>query len=184
MLQTFITIVVIVSVLVLWVISTQRRLVILDENISSAMYQVGVQMSSRFDTLPALLDLTKGYVGLESVTLMEIINSRRSAITVKLTPDDVLYQEEIISEALGRIAMVTQQYPELKETQTYIKTMDALHTVETTVRTSRLIYNDSVTKFNREIRMFPVSMIAGILGYRQREYFVEQEGRADIPRMK
>ncbi len=184
MLQTFITIVVVVSVLVLWGISTQHRLVMLDENISSAMYQVGVQMSSSFDTLSALLDLSKGYVGYESVTLMETINSRRSTTTAKLTPNDVLCQEGIISEVLGRIAMAAEQYPELKETQAYIKMMDALHTIETTVRTSRLIYNDCVTKLNREIRMFPVSMIAGILGFRQREYLVELEGRADIPRMK
>jgi LemA protein len=105
-------------------------------------------------------------------------------ITAKSTPDDVLRQEGIISEALGRIAMVTEKYPELKANQTYIKTMDAVETFENMVRTSRLIYNDSVTKLNREIRMFPVSMIAGMLGFQQREYLVEQEDKADMPSMK
>jgi len=52
------------------------------------------------------------------------------------------------------------------------------------VRTSRLIYNDSVTKLNREIRMFPVSAIAGMLGFGQREYLVEQADKADMPSMK
>lgn len=183
MLQTFITIIVIVAVIVLWAISTQRRLVMLDENISSTMYQVGVQMSSRFDILLALLDLTKDYMRHESGKLMKIINSRRSIITANLTPEDVLCQEGIISDAMSRVAIITEQYPELKENQTYSKAMDALQTLETMVRTSRLIYNDSVAKLNREIRMFPVSMIAGILGFRQREYLVEQEGKADIPRL-
>ncbi len=184
MLPTFIAIIAIAAVIVLWVIATQRKLVVLDENISNAMSQIGVQLSSRFDALTALLDLTKGYAKHESETLLETIKSRRSVITAKSTPDDVTRQEGIISEALGRIAMVTEQYPELKANQTYIKTMDAVQTFENMVRTSRLIYNDSVTKLNREIRMFPVSMIAWMLGFRQRDYLEEQAAKADMPSMK
>lgn len=184
MFTTFIAIAAIVAVIVLWVISTQRKLVILDENISNAMSQIGVQLSSRFDALTALLDLTKGYAKHESETLIETIKSRRSVITAKSTPDDVLRQEGIISEALGRISMVTEQYPELKANESYMKTMDAVQTFENMVRTSRLIYNDSVTKLNREIRMFPVSVIAGMLGFHQRDYLEEQAAKADMPSMK
>ena len=184
MLPTLIAIIAILVLIILWVISTQRRLVVLDENISNAMSQIGVQLSSRFDALTALLDLTKGYAKHESETLIETIKSRRSVITAKSTPDDVLRQEGVISEALGRIAMVTEQYPELKANQTYMKTMDAVQTFENMVRTSRLIYNDSVTKLNREIRMFPAYMIARMLGFRQRDYLEEQAAKADIPSMK
>ncbi|MGI5906766.1 MAG: LemA family protein [Candidatus Pararuminococcus gallinarum] len=184
MLPFFIVIIAIIAITILWIISTQRRLVVLDENISNAMSQIGVQLSSRFDALTALLDLTKGYAKHESETLIETIKSRRSVITAKSTPDDVLRQEGIITEALGKIAMVTEQYPELKADQTYIKTMDAVQTFENMVRTSRLIYNDSVTKLNREIRMFPVSLIAGMLGFQQREYLEEQASKADMPSMK
>ncbi|MDD4834124.1 MAG: LemA family protein [Lutispora sp.] len=174
MLPTLVAIIAILALIILGVISTQRRLVVLDENISNAMSQIGVQLSSRFDALSALLDLTKGYAKHESETLIETIKSRRSLITAKSTPDDVLRQEGVISEALGRIAIVTEQYPELKANQNYIKTMDAVETFENMVRTSRLIYNDSVTKLNREIRMFPVSMIAGMLGFQQKKYLEEQ----------
>ena len=179
MLPTYITIIVIVSVVILWIVYTQRRLVVLDENISNAMSQIGVQLSSCFDALTALLDLTKSYAKDESETLIETIKSRRSMIIAKSIPDDVLHQEGIICEALGRIAMVTEQYPELKANQTYIKAMDAVESFENMVRTSRLIYNDSVTKLNREIRMFPVSMIAGMLGFRKKDYLKEQAGNAD-----
>ena len=103
MLPTFITIAVIAAVIVLWIISTQRRLVVLDENISNAMSQIGVQLSSRFDALTALLDLTKGYAKHESETLIQTIKSRRSVITAKSTPDDVMRQEGVIAEALGMI---------------------------------------------------------------------------------
>lgn len=184
MLPTLIAIIAIAAVIVLWIISTQRKLVVLDENINNAMSQIGVQLSSRFDALTALLDLTKGYAKHESETLIETIKSRRSVITAKSTPDDVLHQEGVISEALGRIAMVAEQYPELKADQTYIKTMDAVQTFENMVRTSRLIYNDSVTKLNRAIRMFPVSMIAGMLGFQQRDYLEEQAAKVDMPSMK
>lgn len=184
MLQTFLAIAAVVAVIALWTISTQRKLVVLDENISNAMSQIGVQLSSRFDALTALLDLTKGYAKHESETLIETIKSRRSVITAKSTPDDVVHQEGIISEALGRIAMVTEQYPELKADKTYMKTMDAVQTFENMVRTSRLIYNDSVTKLNREIRMFPVSMIANMLGFQQRNYLEEQAAKIDMPSMK
>lgn len=184
MLPTLITIGVIAVTIFLWAMSTQRSLVVLDENINNAMSQIGVQLSSRFDALTALLDLTKGYAKHESETLIETIKSRRSVITAKSTPDDVLRQEGIISEALGRIAMVSEQYPELKADANYKKTMDAVETFENMVRTSRLVYNDSVTKLNRAIRMFPVSMIAGMLGFHKREYLEEQAGKADMPSMK
>ena len=182
------TILIIIALLVVllagWVMSTQRRLVVMDENINNAMSQIGVQLSSRFDALTALLDLAKGYAAHESQTLIETIRSRRSVITAKSTPQDVLQQEGVISEALGRISMVAERYPELKADKGYAKCMDAVDSYEKMVRTSRLIYNDSVTKLNREIRMFPVSLIAGMLGFRQRDYLEAREDKADMPSMK
>lgn len=182
------TILIIIALLVVllagWVMSTQRRLVVMDENINNAMSQIGVQLSSRFDALTALLDLAKGYAAHESQTLIETIKSRRSVITTKSTPQDVLQQEGVISEALGRISMVAERYPELKADKGYAKCMDAVDSYEKMVRTSRLIYNDSVTKLNREIRMFPVSLIAGMLGFRQRDYLEAREDKADMPSMK
>ena len=177
-------IVVIITAIVIWGMKTQRRLVVLDENINNAMSQIGVQLSSRFDALTALLDLTKGYAQHESQTLIETIKSRRSVITATSTPNDIMKQEGVITEALGRIAMVSEQYPELKANANYLKTMEDINTYETMVRTSRAIYNDCVTKFNRQIRMFPTSMIAGMLGFSLRNYLEEQAEKSDMPSMK
>ncbi|MEG3029358.1 MAG: LemA family protein [Oscillospiraceae bacterium] len=184
MLIALIVLAVILVIVVAWFMSTQRSLVVLDENINNAMSQIGVQLSSRFDALTSLLDLTKGYAKHESETLIETIKSRRSVITAKSSPDEVVRQEGIIQEALGRIAMVSEQYPELKANENYMKTMDAVNSYENMVRTSRLVYNDSVTKLNRSIRMFPVSLIAGMLGFVQRDYLEEQASKADMPSMK
>ena len=166
-------VVVVVMLLILWVISCQRKLAVMDENINSAMAQIGVQISSRFDALTALLDLTKGYAANESQTLIEFVKSRRSVIVASSTPEDVLRQESIIFEALDSISMVVEQYPELKANENYTKCMNAVDSYEKMVRTSRLIYNDSVTKLNRELRMFPTSLLAGVFGFRQREYLEE-----------
>ncbi len=170
MMPTLIVILVITVIIALWVFSAQRRLVMMDENINNAMSQIGVQLSNRFDALHALLDLTHECGWRECVTLIETINSSRSMITAKSTPDNVLAQEGIISEALAKMALVTEQYPELKDNPMYIKTMDAVQIYEKLIRNSRLIYNDSVIKLNREIRVFPVSIIARMLGIVKRDY--------------
>lgn len=181
--ELFIIIALIAVLLVIWVISTQRRLVVMDENVNNAMSQIGVQLSSRFDALTALLDLTKAYAAHESQALIETIKSRRSVITAKSTPEEVLKQEGVIGEALGRISMVAERYPELKADRSYAKCMDAVDSYEKMVRTSRLIYNDSVTKLNRAIRMVPASLIAGLLGFRQRDYLETVEEKASMPNM-
>lgn len=174
MLPMFITIIVLLAAVILWAISTQRKLVVLDENTRSAMSQIGVQLSGRFDSLRALLDLSKGYAGQESELLIESIKSGRSVITAKSTPDDVMHQELIISYALSQTSLIEQQYPALKADPNYVKAMDAVETFESMVRTSRLLYNDSITKRNRQIRMFPTCIIAGILGFPKGAYLEER----------
>jgi len=109
-------------------IQTQRRLVMLDENVKNAMSQIGAQLSSRLDALTALVEVTRDYARPEGEALLEAVNAKRSLITAKSTPDDVRRQEEIISETLGRITKLTEQYPGLKDDQTYIKTMVAVQT--------------------------------------------------------
>ena len=79
---------------------------------------------------------------------------------------------------------VAESYPELKANENYIKTMDSVNEYEKTVRQSRLIYNDSVTKLNRAIRMFPTSIAAGILNIKSRDYLEADDRKADMPNMK
>ncbi len=182
--MAIIIIVLLAAIIGIWIISTQRKLVVMDENINNAMQQIGVQLSSRFDALTALLDLAKGYAVHESQTLIETIKSRRSVITAKSTPDEVLKQEGILSEALGRIAAVAEAYPELKANENYLYTMNSVQSYEKMVRSSRLIYNDNVTKINRILRMFPTNLIGNMLGFKQRDYLEVKEEKSDMPSMK
>jgi len=174
----------IIAIAILWAISVQRRLAVMDEEINNAMNQIGVQVSARFDALIARVELAKGYDAHESQTLIETINARRSAITATSTPNDVLKQENVISEALACISMVEKQCPEMKVNENYARTMNAVDSYEKMVRTSRLIYNDSVTKLNRELRMFPASLLGRMFGFRRRDYLEAAEGKADTPGME
>ncbi len=179
----FAIVIALIVIIVLWVISVQRSLVNYDENVNNAMSQIGVQLSTRWDALTALLDLTKGYAEYEYKAITDTIKLRRT-ITRDSSPQEVVEQETIITDALSRIMAIAESYPELKADQTYITTMESVNLYENMVRTSRQIYNDSVTKLNRAIRMFPTSLIAGPLGFAQRVYLEAVESKADMPDMR
>lgn len=174
---------VIVVLIVLWFISVQRKLVAMDENVNNAMSQIGVQLSSRWDALTALLDITKGYAEHEYKTLSDTVKMRRP-ITATSTAAQAKEQDNIITEALTHIMAVAENYPDLKANENYAKLMDSTNEYENMVRKSRLVYNDSVTKLNREIRMFPTSIAAGMLNISKRDYLEEDLRKADMPSMK
>ncbi len=90
----------------------------------------------------------------------------------------VLGGRHVIKEVLKKIIAVAESYPDLKTDKTYIKSMAAVKQYENMLHTSRLIYNNSVTKLNRAIRIFPLSMLAGILGYSKRSYLEEGDDRS------
>ena len=171
------------AIVVIWFISAQRKLVVMDENINNAMSQIGVQMSSRWDALTALLDLTKGYAKHEYEALTETVKQRR-AVTGQSSAKEVNQQENILTEAMGKIMAVAESYPDLKANENYLKTMDSVNQYENMVRQSRLIYNDSVTKLNRGVRMFPLSIAAGILGFGKRDYLEEEQDKTKMPDMR
>ena len=180
MIPTIIVIAVIILI-VLWFISVQRKLVTMDENVNNAMSQIGVQLSSRWDALTALLDITKGYAEHEYKTLSDTIKMRRVGTT---SAKEVQAQENIITETLGKIMAVAESYPQLKADTNYLKLMDSTNAYEEMVRKSRLIYNDTVTKLNREVRMFPTSIAASLLRINMRDYLEEESQKADMPSMK
>ena len=171
---------VVLVIIILWFISAQRKLVAMDENINNAMGQIGVQLSSRWDALTALLDLTKGYADHEYKTISDTIKMRTS-INSNSSAAEVNKQENMLTEAMGKIMAVAESYPELKANENYIKTMDSVNEYEKMVRQSRLIYNDSVTKLNRT---FPTSIAAGMLHITSRDYLEASEQKADMPDMK
>ena len=173
----------IVVLIVLWFISVQRMLVSLDENVNNAMSQIGVNLTSRFDALTGLLDLVKGYNEHEYKTLSDVIKMRTS-IGGHSKASEVEAQENMITEAVGKIMAVAEAYPDLKSNTNYQNLMNSLNDYETKVRQSRLVYNDAVTKLNRTIRMFPTSLVAPMCGIVARDYLKTEESKTAMPSMK
>lgn len=176
-------IVAIIALVVLWFVSVQRNLVGKDEMCKNSLSQIGVQQASRWDALTALAEMTKSYSEYEYKTLKEVIAQRRP-VTGASTAAEANAQENLITDALTHIMAVGEQYPDLKASETYVKTMDSINVYENQVRMSRMVYNDSVTNFNRLIRQFPSNIVAGMLGFATREYLVENVGKDTMPSMK
>ena len=170
----------ILLLLVLWIISVQRKFAVMDGNIQNAMNQIGVQISSRFDALFAVLDLMKGYAADDKKIkaavnkLMDGAAARRSVITARSAPEEVSEQEQVIEETVKSIRLAAERNPLLCADKNYTKCMDAVECYGRMVYTSRLIYNDSVTKLNSALGMFPTNVIAGILGFHKREYLSQK----------
>ena len=181
--MTAIIIIAIVAILVLWVISVQRKLVKQEEICKNGLSQIGVQLASRWDALKALAELTKGYSEHEYKTITDTIAQRRP-ITAASSSADANAQENLFNEALGRLNLVVERYPELKANETYIKTMDSVNTYQNQVRMSQMVYNDAVTKFNQLIRQFPDSIVASLFHFTPREYLEQNQDKAEMPSMK
>ena len=181
--MTLLIILAIVALLVLWVIGVQRKLVEKDELCKNALSQIGVQQASRWDALTALVELVKSYNEHEYNTLRDVIAQRKN-ITGESTVAEAQAQEQVLTGLVRNINLVAEQYPELKANENYAKAMDSVNLYENQVRLSRMTFNDTVTKYNKEIRQFPTSLVAGILGFNTRDYLDEAVGKSEMPSMK
>lgn len=177
-----ITIILIVLALVaLFFISEQRKFVFLSENIDNALANIEVNLNSRWDALKALANAVKSYSEHEFETLSAIIDKR--SVSAK-SAAGLSEGEALLGSALSRINAVAESYPELKASELYTRTMDSINDYESKVRVSRMVYNDSVTKLNRAVKMFPSSIVAGILGINAKDYLVVDDNKKDMPNLE
>lgn len=175
-------VVLLIIVLVNWFISTQRQLVNLDELCNNALSQIEVQLNSRWDAILQLAQQAANYAQHESQTLIETIRARRGS-EIK-TADDVNDQNTAFGSVLGRLMVLSEQYPDLKASGLYSQVMQAVNNFENNVRNSRMVYNDTATKMNRYVRQWPSSFIANMLNFSTRSYLkVDNENKRDINNM-
>ena len=171
----------IVAALVLWGISVQNKLVQADEMCNNALKQINVQQVSRYDALQALVKLTREYASYESETLQKVISQRKITASANPTPAEIDANEAALKEMSAKLIAIAEQYPDLKANQNYQQTMADIKQYEENVRLSRMTFNDTVTKFNNQVRMFPGSVVAGILGFAKREYLAEDTSKKEYP---
>lgn len=172
----------IIGFVTLWVIAVQRGLVRREELCTNALSQIGVQLSSRWDLVTALTRMVKQYAEHEYQTLTNVIGMRRDLDT-GVSVRDIEEQENLLGRLVGDIRVVSEQYPTLKADHVYIETMSTMREFEENVRLSRMVYNDSVTRFNRFVRQIPNNFVAGMFGIRIYEYLRDDMKKQDFPQV-
>lgn len=168
--KTLVIAVLLIALLASWALSTRKQLAAMEGNINNALNQLGVQLSSCFDALSVLLVCARPYANDEVQALMAQVREKQSPVTAASTPEEVRRQEETVAAALAAIAELGRRCPALVADRNYAKCWDAVESFSKMVRTSRLIYNDSVQRFNRAIHRVPYCLLAGLLGFHRRDY--------------
>ena len=176
-----IVVVAVVVLLVLWGISVQNRLVKADERCNNALKQINVQQMSRYDALKALIKLTREYADYEGSTLQKVVEARRITSSASPTVAQVKENESALQAIQAGVIAVAEQYPQLKANENYSKAMDDIKSYEENVRFSRMTFNDTVTRFNNEVRVFPASLVASLLHFAPREYLADDVSKSEYP---
>ncbi len=164
---------IIVAILILWVIFSFNRLISLRNQVKNAFSQIDVQLKRRHDLIPNLVSAVKGAMKFEQETLEKVMEARAKAINAFQAGNikEGFTQENVITQALGKLFALSESYPELKSNQQVSQLMEELTTTENKISFARQFYNDITTKYNTAIQVFPTNIIASMLGFRESELF-------------
>ena len=181
--MTLIIVIIVLALLVLWMISVQRKLVNQDELCKNSMSTIGVQQESRWDALTGMVELIKSYNEHEYNTLRDVIAQRRP-IDGNSSAEEADQQENLMGQVASRLNVVIEQYPDIKANENYAKAMDAVDKYTNMVRTSKMVYNDTATNYNKLIRQIPDSFVASLFGFKVREYLKIEDQKTGMPSLK
>ena len=187
---TTIVILVLLAVLVIYVISIYNRLVALRNRFQNAFAQIEVQLKRRHDLIPNLVETARGYLTHERETLESVIAARQGAAeglkAAAANPGDAAAMgrlgraEGALGQALGRLNIVMEAYPDLKASANMAQLSEQLTNTENMVAFARQSYNDSVMSYNTYKQSFPPVAVAGVFGHGADATLLEFEDSAAI----
>ena len=153
---------VVVAVVVLWVISAYNKLISLKNQVANAWKQIDVQLKRRHDLIPNLVNAVKGAMDFEKSTLEAVISARNKAVSAGGTGvAQVAAAEGQLTQALGRLFALAENYPQLKATANIQQLQEELTSTENKVGFARQLYNDVATSYNTAQQQFPTNLVAG-----------------------
>ena len=165
----------IIVVAVLFFVSTYNRLVGARNAFKNAFAQIDVQLTRRYDLIPNLVEIAKGYIRHERETLEAVVQARNTAAAgLKAAASDpgnaaavqqLSGAEQQLTGALGRLFAVVEAYPDLKANQNMMQLSEELTSTENKVAFARQAYNDAVMSYNNSREMFPGSIVAGMFAF-------------------
>lgn len=167
-------------ILILWIIVTYNNFITLGERVTNGKAQIATQIESRWDAVESLIHATKNYSQHEAKTL-EDVTAQRISVSENSSIDEMEKGEAQLNSVLGRLMAISENYPDLKASEVYKSTMKSINKFEEHVRNARMIYNDVVTKFNRQIKVFPSNIIAKLFNFTEREYFQGSDSKQEMP---
>ena len=173
-----IALLVLVAVVVLfggWAVGIYNGLITSRNAYKNAFAQIDVQLTRRYDLIPSLVEIAKGYMAHERDTLEAVIKARASAVSglgaAKANPGDPAAMQQLasadagLSGMLGRLMVLTENYPDLKANQNMMQLTEELTSTENKVAFARQAYNDQVMAYNNKREVFPSNIIAGIFSF-------------------
>jgi LemA protein len=173
--------------LVLWVVGIYNRLVTLKNRLENAFAQIEVQLKRRYDLIPNLVEVAKGFMKHERETLEAVITARNRAVTglqaASRSPGDpaamqaLAGAEQALSGAMGRLFALAEAYPDLKANQNMLSLQEELTSTENKVAFARQAYNDSATAYNTYKQTFPPVVFAGMFGHGQNAALLEFDSK-------
>jgi LemA protein len=187
-----ITVVALVAIIALWAMSAYNKLVVADESVTTEWANVESQYQRRADLIPNLVSTVKGYAAHEQETLDAVVSARAKAtqMTVDakdLTPEKLQeYQaaQGEVGAALGRLLMITENYPDLKANQNFMALQEQLEGTENRIQVARQKFNLTAKTYNTSIRRFPTNILAGMFGFESKAYFEAEAGADKAPKVE
>lgn len=173
----------IVVLLVLWIFATYNGLVTKRNRIDNAWAQVEVQTKRRYDLIPNLVETVKGYASHESATFERVVQARNAAQSAQ-SPGEQAQAENILTGALRQLFAVAEAYPQLRASENFQQLQAELSDTENKIAVSRQIYNDAVLTSNNAVQVAPGNIIAGIFGFKTREFFDAPDAAAEPPKVQ
>jgi LemA protein len=181
--------------LVLWAVGIYNTLVALRNRFKNAFAQIDVQLKRRYDLIPNLVEVAKGYLKHERETLEAVIKARNIALAASqaaaANPADgnavkgLMAAEAGLGGVLSRLMMVSEQYPDLKANQNMQQLTEELTSTENKISFARQAYNDSVMAYNTKRETFPDNIFAGMFNFLPAELFkVEDPAERNAPQVK
>ena len=178
-----IVIIAVLALLAIAVVVLYNRFVRLRNRVDNAWAQIEVQLKRRWDLIPNLVETVKGYAAHERETFQSVTEARSAAQRAQ-TPAESAQAEGILSQALGRLFAVAEQYPELQADENFRQLQTEIAETENRIAVSRQVYNDTVLTFNNAIQTVPGVLVAGPFGFATRDFFdVEDDAQREAPQV-
>ena len=164
----------------------------LDEKVKSSWGEVENQYQRRSDLIPNLVNSVKGAANFEKETLTQVIEARAKATSIqvdptKLTPETIQKFQAAqgqVGQALGRLMVVSERYPELKANQNFLELQAQLEGTENRITVARRDFNLSVQDYNTNIRTFPNNLFTGMFGFAAKGSFAAEAGADKAPKVE